>query len=66
LPSITAPAHILGMQVLVNHISYVLMTLLAGVVIGWKTYPAYSAFLSRLRGEDERARETVRVRRPRQ
>jgi hypothetical protein len=54
------------MQVLVNHISYVLMTLLAGVVIGWKTYPAYSAFLSRLRGEDERARETVRVRRPRQ
>ena len=50
------------MQVFIDHISYVLITLLAGVAIGWKTYPAYRRFLDRLHGTARRA-EPIRVRR---
>ena len=50
------------MQVFINHISYVLVTLLAGVAIGWKTYPAYRRLLDRLHGTDRRE-EPIRVRR---
>ncbi|MEX2445242.1 MAG: hypothetical protein WD492_16715 [Alkalispirochaeta sp.] len=50
------------MQVFIDHISYVLITLLAGVAIGWKTYPTYRRFLDHLHGTDRRA-EPIRVRR---
>ena len=40
------------MDILINHIGYIGVTLLAGMAIGWKTYPLYRAFLSHLRGED--------------
>lgn len=49
------------MQIFVDHIGYVLATLLAGMMIGWKTYPAYQRLVARLRGEDAAAeRDTVR------
>lgn len=44
------------MEVFINHIGYIGITLLAGMAIGWKTYPLYRAMISRLRGED-RARQ---------
>jgi hypothetical protein len=40
------------MQILIDHISYVLATLLAGVLIGWSTYPAYARLRRRLTGDD--------------
>jgi hypothetical protein len=49
------------MQILIDHISYVLATLLAGVLIGWSTYPAYARLRQRLSG-DEPATAPVRVR----
>ena len=42
------------MQVFLDHIGYVGITLLAGVLIGWKTYPMYDRLIKRLRSEDVR------------
>lgn len=46
------------MQIFLDHIGYIGITLLAGVAIGWRTYPSYRRLIARLRGED---RERVRV-----
>jgi hypothetical protein len=42
------------MQTLINHIGYIGITLLAGMALGWKTYPLYRAFIARLRNTLER------------
>ncbi len=42
------------MQTLLNHIGYIGITLLAGMALGWKTYPLYRAFVERLRNMPER------------
>lgn len=46
------------MQIFLDHIGYIGITLLAGMAIGWKTYPAYRRLIARLRGED---RAEVRI-----
>ncbi|MFW6329919.1 MAG: hypothetical protein ACOC28_07445 [Alkalispirochaetaceae bacterium] len=40
------------MELFINHIGYIGITLLAGMAIGWSTYPFYRALIGRLRGED--------------
>lgn len=56
--------HIQEMQILIDHISYILITLLAGMAIGWKTFPLYRRLMARL-GVDvdtERSAGSVTVR----
>jgi hypothetical protein len=48
------------MQTLLNHVGYIGITLLAGMAIGWKTYPLYRALMNRIHGTD---REEIRTRR---
>lgn len=43
------------MQILVDHIGYILMTLAVGVIIGWRTYPALERVRNRTRKESVRA-----------
>ena len=45
--------HIVAMQILINHIGYILMTLAVGVVIGWSTYPALNRMSIRVRERAE-------------
>lgn len=40
------------METFFNHIGYIGITLLAGMAIGWKTYPLYRTILGRIRGDD--------------
>jgi hypothetical protein len=52
------------MQIFLDHIGYIGITLLAGMAIGWKTYPLYRALIDRIHGVDRAyQREDVRRRR---
>ena len=48
------------MQIFINHIGYVLMTLAVGVIIGWSTYPALHRVRSRVRERAAVDRNTAR------
>jgi len=51
------------MQIFLDHIGYIGITLLAGMAIGWKTYPLYRALMDRIHGTDRGyRREEVRRR----
>jgi hypothetical protein len=43
---------IVCMDIFLDHIGYIGITLLAGMAIGWKTYPMYRRLIARLHGED--------------